>query len=246
MASRKRARAGGILPRAGRSGEIVTHRRLPVQRRSRHTVECILTAARQLAAEEGAAAVTTRKVAERAGVGVGSLYEYFPNREALLARLAEEALVAESQAAQAVYAALRTGSLAGFLAGVIGRALEVERRMHDLVGDFQRRYTHQYQLWSLGERRPLVKAEMTDHLAAIIRESGNGLAADEQVLAAHLLAHGVRAMLAELIEDRPDLLGHPRLGAMLERVALAIVAEENPNVIHSTSPAAARRRRRRN
>lgn len=57
----------------------------------------MLIAARELLAEGGAAAVTTRAVAKRAGVGVGSLYEYFPNREAILAHLVEEILQQEAR-----------------------------------------------------------------------------------------------------------------------------------------------------
>ena len=235
----RRRSTQGTAPATG-ARELVTHRRIPNQRRAMHTVECILDAARKLIVEEGAAGVTTRKVAERAGVSVGSLYEYFPNREALLAHLAEDALAAEAKAAQADYPGLRAGTLAGFLIGVVRRALDVERRMHDLVGDFQRRFTHHYRLWSLNDRKRLVKGEMTNHLAAIIRQYDNRIAADEQDLAAHLLAHGIRAMLAELVEDRPDLLGHPRLGPVLERVVLAIVGEENPNATDSVAPTPAK------
>lgn len=237
MGVKKKSRGRFTAARAGGSRDLVTHRRIPSQRRARHTVDCILAAARQLVAEEGAAAVTTRKVAERAGVSVGSLYEYFPDREALLARVAQDALIEESRAAQADYPALRAGTLAGFVVGVIRRSLEVERRMHHLVGDFQRRYTHHYQLWSMHEDgEPLIKREMTDHLAHIIAEYDHEMPGDERDLAAHLLAHGIRAMLAELVEDRPDLLSHPRLESVLARTALAILGEENPNVMYRATP----------
>lgn len=56
----------------------------PQQERSRATVEAILTAATHILCEEIAANFTTNKVAEEAGVSIGSLYQYFPNKEALL------------------------------------------------------------------------------------------------------------------------------------------------------------------
>lgn len=62
-------------------------RRRPQQQRSRATVEKILVAAAQVFSEEGVAA-TTDRIAIRAGVSVGSLYQYFPNKEALLVELA--------------------------------------------------------------------------------------------------------------------------------------------------------------
>ena len=62
-------------------------RNAPQQERSRRLVEAILEAAIRVLARDGAAAFTTIRVAERAGVSVGSLYQYFPDKQAILARL---------------------------------------------------------------------------------------------------------------------------------------------------------------
>jgi AcrR family transcriptional regulator len=64
-------------------------RRRPVQRRSRQTVEAIVEAAARVLARHGYAAATTNRIAERAGVSIGSLYEYFPDKDAILAALLE-------------------------------------------------------------------------------------------------------------------------------------------------------------
>jgi AcrR family transcriptional regulator len=63
-----------------------------VQRRSERTVEAILTAAARVFAHHGYAGGTTNHIAARAGVSVGSLYEYFPNKDALLVALVERHL----------------------------------------------------------------------------------------------------------------------------------------------------------
>lgn len=57
----------------------------PTQGRAKLTYAALLEATIQILAEEGYAAVTTNRVAERAGVSVGSLYEYFPHKQALVA-----------------------------------------------------------------------------------------------------------------------------------------------------------------
>jgi AcrR family transcriptional regulator len=62
-------------------------RKKPVQQRSQQLVESLVEAAGRVVAQDGLGAVTTIRVAERAGVSVGSLYQYFENKEALLAAL---------------------------------------------------------------------------------------------------------------------------------------------------------------
>jgi len=64
-------------------------RRTPTQRRSRERLERILRAAGELCDELGAATVTMDAIAERAGTSIGSLYQFFPNRDALLQGIAE-------------------------------------------------------------------------------------------------------------------------------------------------------------
>jgi AcrR family transcriptional regulator len=71
------------MPRA----TAVTSRKHPSQERSRKTVDAILTATSRVFVREGYEATTTTRVAEVAGVSIGSLYQYFPSKEALLAAL---------------------------------------------------------------------------------------------------------------------------------------------------------------
>lgn len=71
-------------------------RRSPVPRRSRNTVAAILDAAARIFAKHGYARGTTNRIAERAGVSIGSLYEYFPSKDAILIALTE-AHIAEAQ-----------------------------------------------------------------------------------------------------------------------------------------------------
>jgi AcrR family transcriptional regulator len=65
----------------------ISRRRDPSQERSREMVEWIVEAAMRLFSEQGYKATTTNKIAELAGVSVGSLYHYFPNKESILLEL---------------------------------------------------------------------------------------------------------------------------------------------------------------
>lgn len=72
---------------AGREKPGICARKAPRQARSNQLVKDILTAAARVLAEQGAHRFTTARVAERAGVSVGSLYQYFPNKASILFRL---------------------------------------------------------------------------------------------------------------------------------------------------------------
>ncbi|WP_109523536.1 MULTISPECIES: TetR/AcrR family transcriptional regulator [Nocardia] len=65
-------------------------RKQPKQQRAAQTRRWILDAAAHVFSEHGYAAGTTNRIAERAGVSIGSLYQYFPNKDAILRALMEE------------------------------------------------------------------------------------------------------------------------------------------------------------
>jgi AcrR family transcriptional regulator len=74
-------------PVTERQNPQISSRKRPKQARSTDLVAAILEAAAQVLAKEGAPRFTTARVAERAGVSVGSIYQYFPNKAAILFRL---------------------------------------------------------------------------------------------------------------------------------------------------------------
>lgn len=67
----------------------LTPRRIPRQARSRASIDALLDATAHLLREAGYEALTTNHIAERAGVSIGTLYQFFPGKEALVAALVE-------------------------------------------------------------------------------------------------------------------------------------------------------------
>ncbi|WP_312164764.1 TetR/AcrR family transcriptional regulator [Phenylobacterium sp.] len=65
-------------------------RRSPKQARAQATRAAIFQATTQILESEGEARLTTNRIAEVAGVSVGSLYQYFPNKQAILIAMALE------------------------------------------------------------------------------------------------------------------------------------------------------------
>jgi len=69
---------------------VISSKKLPKQGRSRELVRAIHEAAIRVLRDHGARKFTTARVAEAAGVSVGSLYQYFPNKESLLFHMQTE------------------------------------------------------------------------------------------------------------------------------------------------------------
>lgn len=114
------------------SPALLEPRKTPRQARSAVTVEAIRTAAIQVLLAEGVARLTTTRVAERAGVSVGTMYQYFPHKEALLFALVKQQLEAVVLAMEAAAAALAGKPLAAISDGLVAAWLEAKTA--DIVG----------------------------------------------------------------------------------------------------------------
>jgi AcrR family transcriptional regulator len=79
-------------------------RRNPQQARARGTIEAIVEAAAQILERDGPDALTTNRIAERAGVSIGSLYQYFADKDAIVLAVARRELGKGQAAALAALA----------------------------------------------------------------------------------------------------------------------------------------------
>jgi AcrR family transcriptional regulator len=113
----------GPLPRRLRP------RRQPVQPRARATVDAILIAAADLVARDGPGAASTNRIAARAGVSIGSLYQYFPTSESILLALFERHIAEIAPIIASGIAAVRNPAVA--LEDAIGGMLRALLARHD-------------------------------------------------------------------------------------------------------------------
>jgi AcrR family transcriptional regulator len=104
-------------------------RKSPSQERSRRTVERILDTAARIFHEQGYAGATTNDVADEAGVSVGSLYQYFPNKDALLVALTGRHI--ESTTSGLTHLLSRMSANAGFDT-IIRQVVDFLVEQHDL------------------------------------------------------------------------------------------------------------------
>ena len=80
---------------------VVPKRRTPRQARALETLETIFEATARIIEREGADALTTNRIAERAGIAIGSLYAYFPNKQAILLAMARREIARTQSAIRA-------------------------------------------------------------------------------------------------------------------------------------------------
>jgi len=111
------------------ASQLLSPRKQPRQRRSRETVAALLDAATQVFARDGFASATTARIAARAGVSVGSLYQFFPNKESLLVALGQRHMeLIHARMERALDAAALEGlTLEELVRGLVTAMLELHR-----------------------------------------------------------------------------------------------------------------------
>jgi AcrR family transcriptional regulator len=102
----------------------VRPRKKPVQKRSQVTVDAIVEAAARVFVREGYPSATTNRIAELAGVSVGSLYEYFPNKASLLAALVGRQVENMMQVMNERLAEVKGGTLSQIVLAIARAAIE--------------------------------------------------------------------------------------------------------------------------
>jgi AcrR family transcriptional regulator len=108
-------------------------RRSPQQDRARETVAKILDATAGLLDEAGHTELTTNRVAERSGVNIATLYNYFPNKLALLHALAEKHGEQQQEQIDAIYAQLKDTGWRDIMDRLVDMSLEFNRTVTGAV-----------------------------------------------------------------------------------------------------------------
>ena len=98
--------------------------REPKQHRSIATVDAILEATRQLLSTGDLTRLTTNKISSRAGVSIGSLYQYFPNKEKILVKLSESHFEKQSNAVAELISYRGDKNLSTIIFRVVDRILQ--------------------------------------------------------------------------------------------------------------------------
>lgn len=196
------------------SGSVVgrgfRQRKQPMQERSQVTVEAVLEATLQILHRESAAKVTTTRIAERAGVSVGTLYQYFPDKQAVLTALYLRFLERAQAAAKAGRESVRDlpqreavpvliNALITFKRDNLQSILALREPMAILDG-------------------PLLVKQLVETMFGLMHE------VVRDPLQARVLVAAIDGALSWAIENDPSLLNQESFRAALNALALGYVA----------------------
>lgn len=183
------------------------------QTRAQVTVDAILEAAARLFADGGLERVTTTRIADLAGVSVGSLYQYFPNKEAVLAELARRL---ERRTRAQLVEILRSSTELPLDA----TAARVVDAMLDGIGGlaFRRALLQEVPSAWKDDTSDEVDAEMRQHVRDLLA-SRRDVRGGEHQLMAWVIAHAVEGVVEATVRAAPELVALPEFRAELIELA---------------------------
>jgi AcrR family transcriptional regulator len=174
-------------------------RKAPRQSRSQATVTAILDATAHILIERGFAAASTNAVAERAGVSVGSLYQYFPNKDALVSALRAR----HGEQMMAVILRALTKAMDATLIDALTGLIEATVEAHRVDADLHRVLEQQLGDMEVDDHHDEYLGVMEDRIVALLARHRDEITAPDLKLAAFMLMHAAHGLIHAAVLQRP-------------------------------------------
>ena len=175
-------------------------RKLPAQKRSQVTFDAVVEACGALLPRLGYAGTTTNHIAERAGVNIASLYEYFPGKDAIVAQVAERMVQRVLQRLGRDSAAILAAPEEDAVRLWIDLIYDTVAREKRLVAVFT------YQVPYTNELDPMrrMSSQLLAFSERIRRSAGRRVRGDITPATMHLVVNLVSTTILQLVLDPPD------------------------------------------
>jgi AcrR family transcriptional regulator len=191
-------------------------RKTPKQARAQVTVDAILTATAELLVELGYERTTTNAIARRAGVSIGSLYQYFPNKEALFTALCEQHMNEMTALLIGEIGSLRDRPLDEAIRPLVKALL----RAHAVAPALHRVFIEQVPRINGLERVQQVDRMLVEVMSAELAKRPEKLRPRDLEMAVFILVHSVQAVTHAAILERPDALSDDALADEITALVL--------------------------
>lgn len=198
-------------------------RKQPSQSRSRALVDAVVEACLRILDAEGPQALTVQRIAEVSGATVGSIYQYFPNKDAIVALVYERMLHEEAERVLAEKARVRGLPLIDALREIFANTIRVELRLYRLNGEFHLRYQRDLQLGLHCGPYASSRDYVDSTWLAFLKLYEGEITAPDWEMAAYLLGMGLRAVVCTALEDDTARLEQPAFLDGLVAMALGVL-----------------------
>jgi AcrR family transcriptional regulator len=195
----------------------VPMRRVPQQSRSQRRIDLVLDTAAELFAEVGYESATTNAIADRAGISIGSLYRYFPDKDAILRALANRYY----EQVHALYGEVFTGDLASMsLPALIDQLLDPFLSMYTTYPIYCHLLLGADVSTDIATASSAMEQEIIERTADIFRRVAPGLGAQRAKLVATVCKAQVKALIS-LVTSSCDKKFQKQVTAEVKRMLLA-------------------------
>lgn len=194
-------------------------RKIPTQERARFTTNAILEAAAHILRKEGYSRLNTNYVASKAGISIGSLYQYFPNKETIIAELNRQHITKVRDEMKKAFQQLEDLSFEA----ASRLLLESTIKTHQIDPELHRVIINQKAALGLKEDDDTANS-VRKILEQFFYANKDSLRDDLDIpLAAHICYQLVMNVTHAAVNDEPELLKHPKFVDELLRMMLEYV-----------------------
>lgn len=198
----------------------INPRKLPTQERSKQLVDSLLSATANILVQRGYEGLTTNRVADEAGVSVGSLYQYFPNKESLVEALIRRWSDGLMETIADHYLEVRNESIETAVDTMVRAALDstrVDAKLHRIL-------TQQIPNVNALPALELFNRRMSERVASWLELHREELEVEDLHLAAEIVVMTLAGLSDYALIQRPELLDSPSFVQHLSRLVLGYLA----------------------
>jgi AcrR family transcriptional regulator len=189
------------------------------QQRSRATVEALIEATARILVREGFDKASTNRIAQQAGVSVGSLYQYYPSKEALVAAVVDrhnKQLMERTRSALAEVAALPLEQAVRKFVATAVDAHCIDPRLHRVLAE---------QIPRTGrlEKTGALNRRYYDLFRGYLETHRDELRAADLELAAFVCVTSIEALTHTAVLHRPEILSNEAAGTLVDEATRLVM-----------------------
>lgn len=202
-------------------------RKLPQQSRSRLLVASIKEACLKILQQKGPRALTASEIAEVSGVAMGSIYQYFPNVDAIVATVYEELIEQEVRTAiQHLSASHHQVTLRDSMAALIEGTLAFHRRMLALDKDFHQRFYQTFSLTKWFNRLAGDPQAATRLIYDLLVAHQDEVPLQNPEMEAFVVTSALNSVVLDAVKTHPEYLESPDFTDCLLKLTFAVLRRQ--------------------